>query len=277
MFSYLQVKIDPYYDLEEKEFNVRACFLAEYKSNTVQEDYKPLPNSNKRFKSGELEQELNRLIRECMKLINRKNVLVVELFLRFVDLNSSDCDMHHWKVNKTFGSSAMSLEYPLLVRSLDRADCDDDEMVMYDWHHNWEKLKEQKTIVQPRFLSREQFEKDISLKDDMCLAFTVIPPPIEVPRKLPPGHIFSRMMGDGTSIALWPRPDSSLDGTDETQIREAYLTILSGYDFSELPEKIWEQRRRTSSQADLLVHCLTLFWDDPNCVPPDTAFEVPKR
>jgi len=278
-FSYLLMKIDPYYALgeesEENEFYVRAWFLEKYKSDTDKQNYEPLSTSNKRYTFNMLEQTLNELVSVCIGKINaisrdgNMKVLMVEIFLRFAYLNYPDRDMHHWMIDRGFGNrKAISNVWPLVVRSLDRVDCDE-QSVLYEWKCNWDRLKQQRTIAEPLFLNREYFEKATSLDGKICLAFTVVPPPIKEIHKLPTGHIFTQMMSEGTSIALWPRSES---GLDEMQVREAYKTILSECHFSELPSTIWKKRK----EGDLLVKHLTLFWDDPHRVPPDDEGTAPE-
>ncbi len=271
-FSYLLVKIQPYYasqeTSQEHEFYVRAWFLEEYKSDVDKQNYEPLATSNQRYKLGALEQLLNELVSVCTRKIiamsrdDNLNVLMVELFLPFAYLNYPDCNIHQWMIGKGY-RKALSRVWPLVVRSLERADCDE-PMVLYEWKQNWNILKQQRTIAEPRFLNREHFEKEISLEGVACLAFTAVPPPIRDIRQLPSGHIFTQMLIDGTSIALWPRSDINLD---EAQVQDAYKTILSGCHFSQLPETVWKKRKE--EQEHLLVKHLTLFWDDPHRLPPD--------
>ncbi len=96
---------------------------------------------------------------------------------------------------------------------------------------------------------------------------TFVPPPYDDK----PQHIFSRMLGAGTSIALWPEFE---DGScDEEVIERIYHTFSPTCDFLRLPEIIWNERRKgKASQANRI----TLFWDNPDRVPEDSKYKRDK-
>ncbi len=244
--DYASDKTEKEEQLEEKEFCVQAWFLDEYKSDTTQQNYQPptennMPEINKRYKLNALPRLLDQLISACLEKMDIMKDLVVELFLPLAFLNATDCNIHQWTVDVGLENyKAISCVYPLVVRSLDRIKYGNVNMLR-KWKRNWYRLNQQETIAQPRFLSNEHCGEDISLEGNTCLAFVVVPPPIHYSIRKPPRHIFTWMLRDGISVALWPRwSETSLH---ETQIREAYTDILVGRHFSELPELIWQKRK----------------------------------
>lgn len=280
-FSYLLVTVDPYYAMEEsaqeQKFYVRAWFLPTFHEgdNATEKHYEPLATKNELYTLAEIEQLLNRLTNQCLARImaasrSHMSVLMIELFLRFAFLNYPACDMHGWKILKGFGSSKpVSSVYPLVVRSLDRLDCDE-EIVLYEWIQNWNELTQQKSLENLCFLQREAFEKDLCLEKESCLAFLQMPPLIENTSPLPTGHIFTQMLSSGVSIALWPRCE--IDLTEE-QLREAYTEMLVGCHLAKVPEVLWEKRK---DRAVHLAKKLTLFWDNPYRRPPVDDYAGPE-
>src|SRR5262249_54324296 len=97
-----------------------------------------------------------------------------------------------------------------------------------------------------------------SLRDVGCLRMTFVPPCFDGTQE----HIFSKMMGAGTSIALWLRPMDELP--DIGTLEMMYGQLLPGCNISSLPKKIWKLRE--GGVLPLFNH-MTLFWDDPNRLP----------
>jgi hypothetical protein len=195
---------------------------------------------------------------------------MIELFLRFPYLHHPTCDAHSWKISKGFGlTKPVSSVYPLVIRSLDRLDCEI-EIAFDEWEQSWNGLAQLKFLSNWHFLQHKAFEEELYLEKNACLAFLEIPPLMEENSPSPNGHIFKQMMSAGVSLALWPH--ARVDLTEE-QFQEAYKELLGECHLANIPEVLWEKRKNNPTH---LAKELTLFYDNPYRRPPIHDAEGPE-
>ena len=241
-------------------FFIRAWFVREQRGKV---DPEPVETKEEIYHLGTKPTFLKDLIMLCA---SHAHHFTVELFLPFTLLNHENCDVHQWTYDADFGDRWVALEYPLVLRSYDRI-YEGNVILWNDWKENWticenafngnalKILKEKDYTEKGGFLS-------VHLKKFGCVAMTFVPPKFDSR-----AHIFKKMVNAGTSIALWPR--STVEAFDEETVEQIYRTLLTGCDFSKLPDMILEKRREALEDKSSLVNMLTLFWDKPHPLPPD--------
>lgn len=276
-------------DHEPERFYVRANFIREERGKNilvdgyVEEDTHLL---------AEIPALLDRWILDCEGKKARGSPFAIELFLPFELLHSTTCDPHKWQLKDEFGNlTPIMQKYPLVVRSYNRV-YEGGTRVWNAWEENWGICRSGKCcmyisessengedngvysqeikqcLLQEEVYYRQNEYLHISLQEVRCLRMTFVPPSFDDASQ----HIFKKMMGAGTSVALWPRSKEVCP--DNGALERMYDTLLPGCDLSRLPERLWKLRRK--SELSLANH-ITLFWDDPNRVPADSPYKPDKE
>jgi hypothetical protein len=82
---------------------------------------------------------------------------------------------------------------------------------------------------------------------------------------------FLACFGVGAAVALWPRTT----GSDPQLVRNAIEELLAGRDLAELPSLVRQMRNDAALLGEEyhLGRDLTLLWDDPRRLPPDTGYQ----
>jgi hypothetical protein len=250
------------------EFEIHAWLIREQNDKTV-----PMFGDVKEnVPLEEIPSVMEELISHCAEY---SDAFTIELFLPFRLLNcdSSEIDVHNWKLDAAFGNSiAVSHKYPLVLRSYDR---------IYEvnklkpgvrhrlrqaWQSNWAICKNCRVVMLRWPLKEKDSSKEhlvVWLQEAACLTMLFVPPAFD--EILP--HIFKKMLSAGTSVALWPR--LYCNHLEEEVIEQGYRSLLEGNHFSTLPKMIWERRKEAAMDETSLANHLTLFWDDPFRLPPD--------
>ena len=256
--SYLLVKLEP--DLLDQEwFKVYAWFLENDndpgKNLHVDEEPRKLDTIPKLLK------EL--LIVSHTYVSNPSSKPIVELFLP----HTFFCyDFDQWLLETGLQRlSPITIEYPIVVRSLERT-YNKNEIMYYSWKQKWGEFIANITSIKPLSCSYTDFFD--SLPKAICLTMTFAPATFSDTER---SHILSSMISAGIPVALWPK--KQIDSLSEKSIREAYNSLLLKCDFSALPIIIWHKRLDALKEKQRLVHYLTLLWDDPNRLPPDAKAE----
>ena len=280
-FFYLLVRFKPdAYDCtrptnEPENFDVQAYFIREqsgkmeYLDGVLDDVIK-----QETYERDALSSLLTNLISRCdlwfLQHRQYTNMFTIELFLPFTLLscdNDDKADIHQWMLkDKTGNVTAISRKYPLVVRLYNRT-YEGEPGIWLNWQRNWTMCKGYKGCMDEakrRLLKAQQYleeQEDLheSLQEVLCLRMTFVPPHFDDT----PQHIFNKMMSAGTSVALWPRAKN--ESLDEKAVEQTYDALLSGCDFSALPQTLWKGRK----EKTLLAHHLTLFWDDPDRLPLD--------
>jgi hypothetical protein len=158
----------------------------------------------------------------------------------------------------------ISSYYPLIVRSLDRIESGDTNGALRmrkAWEQSWTIFKQELATLKPRFLHRQDCERNIlsELLGVPCLAYTFVPPKVLDSDR----HIFTAMIVAGVPIAFWPRHHD--ESIDEYEIKNVYDSLLSSCDSSILPIAVWK-KCKVQCEHPLLNH-LVLLWDNPDRLP----------
>jgi vWA-MoxR associated protein C-terminal domain/vWA-MoxR associated protein middle region (VMAP-M) 1 len=261
---YLLITFRPI-DNSKKEFEIYASFTDQHGKRVP--DYKEVRENGPFEKVLPL---LGKVISQCEQYIKR---FTIELFLPFTLLNCDipEFDVHKWEIKFGFTTRMISHKHPLVLRSYDRIygtnEMEEEERrrIRQAWENNWKQSKE--------FCGTEILQWPLKERDPCkglggwlelatCVTVRFVPPTFNEQQ-----HIFLEMMSGGTSVALWPRPYGKC--LQEDTLEEGYRTLLEGCHLSKLPKLLLEKRMLAEKNETLLANHVTLFWDDPDRLPPD--------
>jgi vWA-MoxR associated protein C-terminal domain/vWA-MoxR associated protein middle region 0/TIR domain len=201
----------------------------------------------------------------ALGLVGGKEELMVEFVL---PRELVDHEVERWRFGKPGLSRQLGIEFPVVVRSLERLA---DQTLHRRWQRNWQELQtldgqpadEVMCWLRPDGRSSDDLLSELIGSSRPCLA-------VAYP-SASPGHRgeddgYTAMLLSGTPVAVWSR-----DRRDPDTFENEIQALLDGTSILALREQTLLLRqnavRRAGEDGSPLGHHLTLLWDDPDRLP----------
>jgi hypothetical protein len=228
------------------------------------------PNENTGYEDEPITLEkvpsiLNVLLEQCEDyLVDKMEKLVIEFLLPEKLLYHP---VDHYLFDSGMKAVKLGIQYPVVVRSLERAKTKKGKKMCIDWEKKWKLLEDGQGRAW--ICERDQYETDDSLYSTLidsslvCFGLTYVPPDES-------DDTVHNMLAAGIPAALLPRMNADSP--------ETISELLKSDKLFSLPSLIQEQRIAASRSKDNRHqgHYLTLLWDNPNRHPDDAPqFAMP--
>lgn len=188
----------------------------------------------------------------------------IEVFLPFEQLN---LDVDAWQKPKSYGKSRpVGQAHSIVVRLLDRLRPEEEEL-RHNWLIKWQdrgKHTESSTALVCGDGPRHEVLKDLFDSNGIGLY-------MKSPCSVEDKSSFEIIMDEGLSIAIWLRKDLS-----ECNNAENFQNLLHSH-LEELPSDILRIRKTVSTDFKELGYHISLMWDDPTKVPPESYLFTSSR
>lgn len=224
----------------------------------------------------EIEDQLDRLLTSPSLLkLPDPSQLMVEFILPH-QLLSHPVDQ--WQVTgRTRVPHRLGVDFPVVVRSLDRLLAQETIATYVKWRRKWRWLKENRDELPAKAVrwvrgldmisTSTDFYEELAGDSPVCLMWS-FPPAGEDDTEILGAGIWA-----GTPVMLWPRGSHDAD-----VVEERFAQLLATGSLSRLPELTQKLREGAAGSDDQLGRHLTLLWDDPERLPkPPAPLSAPTR
>lgn len=274
---YLLIKLDP--NTDGQSFFIRAWL-----QNSQNENLGYSPVCDTPVKADVIPDIISKFLLESSKYMKRGDVyrLVIDFCLPREMLFN---DVDHWLIqvsrNTISSRKRIGIRHPVIVRPIERFD-----YLPSFWEGKWnyfqsyasKKKDFQDTLPFVIFdieVCNGQEDKIDGLlipEHIVCLALTFVPQEV-------PFDILNAILSNGIPIVLWHRRHTH----QPEELKRLFTSFLSENQLVDLPMLVWKVRLEGAGNDEHFGCHLTLLWDDPTRIPPDTKaainepfFEYPK-
>lgn len=245
-------------DPEKREYAIKAYFVKnESEIETWYAD-------GKMIERKDLAEQIETILTIDETGRRRKEVpKTIEFFMPYKDISH---DMDQWPLRKyCFVESRFGRDYHILVRCLDRLKVLSNPVITDNWKKRWGKIFQNGILCignntlwldQPRTYDEKSLCRELKLCSDIsCLL---------MPFK--PDALIKAMLQEGIPIAIWSRKSEynlNFQAEINKGIQENRLFCIPAF---------IKKKRTESDDENSIGNHLTLFWDDPNRIPPESLY-----
>jgi hypothetical protein len=182
-----------------------------------------------------------------------------------------DCTVEAWPYSSGFIPSELGIEFPIAIRSLDRA-MSDNKQLYTKWCEKWYGLQDAAMTLDEIVLwvcdedyydDDQAFYLELRRQNKFCLGLTVKPA-----ANLKKRDFFRAILQAGLPIALWPRPFKRLS-SETADIQGEMMAAIEDKGIGNLPAILHKKRLEPTSDSEInLAKHMALLWDDPKKLPP---------